>query len=537
MRFLGLVLLVTLMFGCGGGGTSDAGAGSGGGTSAAPQVLVRWPERSRNVTGSSAALSVAVILQTGAAGTPSASFAVNRRPEPAGYTAFAVGRIPVSTGTYRVDVSFHAQPDGKGPKLATATFVGKMEGDGRFLSADGTPLPPIATVGEVETVKISNPFFPRLTPTQIEVEATTKSGDRVALSPGSARFELRDTFRGTLTPDGVITIPNDDSVARMNIVLDGKSYYAEAYGENRNEVVATAYIRSQTAVALALTGKLYATTGTNAGSRSLAFHEIDPGTGAVSRSIPLGFEGRHIYIAEAAPIAYVLPLDRRSVTKIDLNTMTVVESFDTNAGTTVPRWPATTFLVCPFDADRVAMLLSDSRNAHLVVRSTGGEAKTLSAKTDSLIAWIDRDRVHQSVHTELQTGNAFVADYRDSPMKFEDMGPVPFRSTVNAITFSRGGKLIQNFVGTLEVYDLAGLKLLFRKALPGSIYDNQPSIRPNELEATSWNASYIISLTDGRTLRAAATPLYSQGGPATDTLYYSFSESGIQFRNLYRVTP
>jgi hypothetical protein len=173
MRIYPLLFCAMLLLGCG-------GSGGGAGTARVARVDIVWMGRSRNVMGPASAESARVALDPSGA-SPEVSVVINRPSESGSDVTQTVelqGGIPSGPATLRVD--FYSGADASGQVVGTA--------NGSVQLAGGRTLGTVATVGNIESVEILGGQSLLVgARREIAIEARTRDGRIIALSPGSYR--------------------------------------------------------------------------------------------------------------------------------------------------------------------------------------------------------------------------------------------------------------------------------------------------------------------------------------------------------------
>jgi hypothetical protein len=209
--FAALTILVSvgMLAGCGGGGGNSTVA-----TSTPVSLGIAWSARTRDVTAPSSALSAVVRIPAASSGGQDFTWTINRDAGTDSYTRQYTSTDSVATGTFVVTVKFHAQPNGKGDVVGIASQTKAIQ--------PGLSLGTFFVSGSVASVELlPNQIVSLSQPTTLLFSAKDSSGHALAVTPGSAAFQLSSgTDVLSLTPDGVAT-GKSFGEARVQVTVDG----------------------------------------------------------------------------------------------------------------------------------------------------------------------------------------------------------------------------------------------------------------------------------------------------------------------------
>jgi len=110
--------------------------GSGGGTPSvsAYKAKIAWPERARDITAPSSALSAKIEVQSTGTGGATISWIANRDANTAAHTQTYASTSGGATGSHNVTVTFYASADAGGAVLGSATFTETIGSQGEITS-------------------------------------------------------------------------------------------------------------------------------------------------------------------------------------------------------------------------------------------------------------------------------------------------------------------------------------------------------------------------------------------------------------------
>ncbi len=178
---LALWLFALAVVGCGGSGNAGGGSTS---DSAPVRTTIQWAERSRAVSGPSAALSAAIRIVRGGVQNQDVTYTVNRPASPTSVAQTYTSPQPVRFGTRTVIVTFFALANGTGDVVATATAD-------VTINATNTETGAIQTVSEIVSVTLAADQQVQIGETkEITLTARDGEGQIVAVTEGSATFEI-----------------------------------------------------------------------------------------------------------------------------------------------------------------------------------------------------------------------------------------------------------------------------------------------------------------------------------------------------------
>lgn len=214
------VVTLVLLCGCGGGG------GNGGGsnpqpTKTSPAVTINWPQRSRDFSAPSSALSVkAEFDQTG--GDETATITGNRPAPLGGGPATYTTTQKLTTGSYHVTLTFYADQNESGAVVGTSGADVKVNGDGHLTKTDGTPLGVIQFAGTAAFISLEGAGLIYQGDTrQLAVSVQDANHQPLVVSPGSFTYTV--TAGGDkiqITPDGKVTALAEGQ-ATVQVGVDG----------------------------------------------------------------------------------------------------------------------------------------------------------------------------------------------------------------------------------------------------------------------------------------------------------------------------
>lgn len=170
-------------------------------------ITVDWPQRSRDISGPSSALSVTIQFKGYGSQTQSVKFSVDRDSNLAAHSVAYPVPTQLVPGSYILSGTFYAQAGEQGTVVATCNVAVAVTNLGAITQPDGSPLGTVNFTGSVASVVVaSNQLVPMTQTQQLTVIAQGQDGEILALTPGS--FIWNVTAGGsnmTLTADGIAT--------------------------------------------------------------------------------------------------------------------------------------------------------------------------------------------------------------------------------------------------------------------------------------------------------------------------------------------
>ncbi|MES1228171.1 MAG: hypothetical protein ABUL72_05830 [Armatimonadota bacterium] len=332
--FLCLVILLALtLVGCGGSTSTVASGGGGsvpGGKAVKPQVVVAWPARSRDFTGPSAAESVSIVFALPGTMVTQESYAADR---PAALTASSptyTAPLTLPSGAYVLSLTFHSQAGGAGNVVGIATASVQVADDGTVKKADGSDLGAIATTGTIASLAVTVPnSIPAGTPTTILVQATDSKGGTFALSPGAVTYQfLQGASLASFSADGKIT-GSGGGVSSFSAHSDGVTSPPVS-------VIFSQVLSSPISLNLQVnhmvydpaSGHIWASVPGSVGAPyGNTVVEINPATGTIIGSIPVGSDPNALAISDDSKRLYVGLDGALSICPVDLNARTALPAF------------------------------------------------------------------------------------------------------------------------------------------------------------------------------------------------------------------
>lgn len=235
-------------------------AGCGGATGGIPQnlfsVKVAWPERTRDVTAPSSALSVRFILDPAEGSAANVTFVGDRGANMAAHTATYTSSTKASAGTYNLQATFYADTTATGAVVGTAGATVRLQSNGELTKPDGTPLADIVFGSTIKRVSISPERTIRVSENkQLFAYAADEEGNPVVVSEGSFTFTVASggqhlsvtpngaasglelgTATVVATADGIVSAPETVTVIAENPTLLILEQYADdlAFDATRN---------------------------------------------------------------------------------------------------------------------------------------------------------------------------------------------------------------------------------------------------------------------------------------------------------------
>lgn len=175
------VLISSGMAGCGGahGPTTHPPVGN-------YAAKIAWPERARDITAPSSALSAKIEVESIVAGGATVSWIANRDANTAAHTQTYSSTTGGSTGNHHVTVTFYASADAGGAVLGSAGFTENIGSQGEITSA--------VTVGSSVKTVVVQPDQTVIAPGTKALDAVAKddAGQVIALEAGSFFFTVTD---------------------------------------------------------------------------------------------------------------------------------------------------------------------------------------------------------------------------------------------------------------------------------------------------------------------------------------------------------
>lgn len=177
---LGAVTALCMVSGCGGGSTPSA-------PTSARKILatIAWPERTRGINASMAALSAQIVIPGGAPDGTNVIWTVNRPNSAAAAEIQYESPQYVKFGTYNTEIHFYTQASGAGDDIASAKIT--LQNDSAGVVNVGT-ITLSRRIQSVEIVPGQNIAVGAETP--VQVVPRDASGAVVAISEGSAKIEI-----------------------------------------------------------------------------------------------------------------------------------------------------------------------------------------------------------------------------------------------------------------------------------------------------------------------------------------------------------
>lgn len=169
-----------LAIACGGGG----GGGGGNPTPVNVSYSVEWADRSRNLDGGSAALSMSLRLANANSSGGDIVHSVNRGAATAAFTGNYTTSSQAIPGTYATTATFFAEANGGGAVVATAQADMTVQTDGSLAGA-------ITTVRNIATVEVGlNQVVEVGQTVDLTYTAKNSGGGVIAVSPGSVVWNV-----------------------------------------------------------------------------------------------------------------------------------------------------------------------------------------------------------------------------------------------------------------------------------------------------------------------------------------------------------
>src|SRR5579862_377137 len=326
-----------------GGGEGSGSSNLGGGTSGLTKISIgiSWAARSRDLSAPSAALSAVITLHGAGANGADFSFTVNRDTAPAPYTRTETSTTTARGGNWPLNVTFYALAAGSGSVVGTASDEVQLSLGGALTNPNGTPLGAIQTVGTVASVIVApNQQVLVGASSDIKITATDSAGNVVAVSPASV-------FLQTQSSQNVLQIANGQAkgislgVVSVTATVDGITSPWQTVIVSPPVSYTTVNLMANDIVYSPLTKLIYAsvpsTVGGNLGNTITA---IDPSTGAIGSSVPVGSEPGPLALSDDGHSLYVGLNGVPAVRRIDVSAMTAGIQFglgtDPNFGLRYP---------------------------------------------------------------------------------------------------------------------------------------------------------------------------------------------------------
>jgi len=208
--FLLIVVLVIAAFvlsSCGGGG-GGGGNGANGLKPVSVLASIDWPQRSRDVSGPTSALSVSFLIHDSTGHQGDVTWSANRSASLLSHVesyrsaaAVVQSRALVFSGT------FYAAADENGIVVATFSVPVAVQQNGAMTKPDGSALGTIQFDGVAKSVAIANGQSVVIgVPTQLVITAYDGGGNPMAITPGSFFFAVISGGSNlSVTPDGIAT--------------------------------------------------------------------------------------------------------------------------------------------------------------------------------------------------------------------------------------------------------------------------------------------------------------------------------------------
>lgn len=334
LSFLLAILVVLNLVGCGG--------SSGASSDIFPVVSIDWPTRTRVIEGPSSSLSARIVLLDNFGNQADNTAFELRSPNLAAHTESYTLPAKSKLGTYTLIITFHSGVGEASPIVGSANIPVRLSANG-IVNPDGSPLGHFTFDAVIKTLTVYPGQIVGVGEIQ-QLTATPKdvASNPVVVSPGSISFFLRSGFENmSITPAGVAT----------GIIAGSAIVYATVDGVQSPDAVVTVQqvVRSVVDVAsndLAfdpVSGLIWSTVG-NTGPHANSIVGIDPATGLVTRSIPIGATPNLIAITDNGQFAYITVQVDGTTRRVDLATETVTLSFfagDIVSICTVPGSPHT----------------------------------------------------------------------------------------------------------------------------------------------------------------------------------------------------
>jgi eukaryotic-like serine/threonine-protein kinase len=201
-------LVIVGLLGCGGGDQSPA--------TPPLRLTLNWPARSRDVNAPASALSVTVKLSGASPTGRDFLWIINRGAAAEAFTQTYTSSEPVQSGTYPLLLSFHAQAEGAGAVVGTASA-------NVTIVADGSGIGTIAVTGTIASVSVAaNQTLQVGESKDLIASVRDAAGNLLSVTPGSFQFAVASgADKLTLTPAGKAT-GIAAGTATVTAAVDGK---------------------------------------------------------------------------------------------------------------------------------------------------------------------------------------------------------------------------------------------------------------------------------------------------------------------------
>lgn len=186
--------------GCGGGG-------GGGTTKVNPIVSVSWPERTRDVSAPSSALSVRFVLDPLDNDDANLTFTGDRGTNLGAHSQSYPSPTKTPMGRYGLQATFYSEMAQGGTVVGTAGATVRVQANGQLTQPDGTPLPNITFDGAIKHVNAEPGVILKVGETRLlSAYATDEQGAPVVVSEGSFTFAVGSGGENlTVTTEGGAT--------------------------------------------------------------------------------------------------------------------------------------------------------------------------------------------------------------------------------------------------------------------------------------------------------------------------------------------
>lgn len=179
VRCAAAALAVVWVTGCGGNSTGSH-------TTKSPYTAkIAWPQRSRDVTAPSSALSAKIEVENADGRNGSVVWLANRNSDGAAHTQAYTSQGIGTNGNHHIVITFFSAADGGGSVVGSASFTEKIAGNGAITST-------VTVQSKVATVEVpSNQVVMAPGTKALDVVAKDADANVIALQPGAAFFEVK----------------------------------------------------------------------------------------------------------------------------------------------------------------------------------------------------------------------------------------------------------------------------------------------------------------------------------------------------------
>ena len=312
-RTLACAFLPLLLAGCGGSGHKSSS--TSGTDTIGPQIALAWPARSRAFSAPVAATAARIVFPGAGVDGVDLSQTVSRPTGAAAVTQTYQLAIALHPGRHLLRIDFLADASSGGGSsltpLATATINIQVTGAGKLRTVDGKDLGTVAYGLEITALSIVPGQTVEVGGTIDPVVYAHANETTVALKPGSVTFSQTASGLLTLEDDGSVT-GIAEGTASLTAKIDGVTSPVETVAVLPAPV-------SARVVSLDSTDMLFDPTRSALWvATSTAVARLDPTTGMVGASIPVGSVPNILALSDDGTTLYAGLRDLASIRRVDL---------------------------------------------------------------------------------------------------------------------------------------------------------------------------------------------------------------------------